>query len=93
MSDKDRIQLTAQEKAAIRYLKRLAARWPKSLWLFSGSGSLNVMKCGEDGERVYTGSDPGRHWQVRHDEAGEQGGVNREYVVAVIDIPNDGGDW
>ena len=53
MSMKSPSRLDSEEERAIRALKRVAARWPKSLWLFSGSGSLNVMKAGPDGRRMY----------------------------------------
>ncbi len=36
-------ELEPQEVAAIRKMKRLAARWPQTLKLFSWSGSLVVM--------------------------------------------------
>jgi hypothetical protein len=78
----DEVELTAQEKAAIGALKALARKWPKSLWLFSGSGSLCVMRAGEDGSPVHTGT-------------GASGGLDPDYVVETIGdrIPNDGGDW
>jgi hypothetical protein len=47
------IKLTKEEETAIAELKRLAKRWPKSLWLFSASGTLNVMQK-VDQERMYT---------------------------------------
>jgi len=47
------LELTKSETAAIASLKRVAKKWPDSLWLFSGSGSLCVMKK-LDGEPVYT---------------------------------------
>lgn len=74
------VVLTTEERRAIAALKRLAARWPDSLWLFSAGGALNVMRRDEDGERAFTrmtGNDV----------------VDPEYRVADIDIPNDGGDW
>lgn len=72
------LELTKEEQRAINSLKRLAKNWPKSLWLFSGSGSLHVMRVGEEGEQVMN----------------DQQGVDPDYVVATIDgIPNDGGDW
>ncbi len=46
------IALTSQEKAAIASLKKLAKTWPKSLWLFSASGTLCVMQKKADGERA-----------------------------------------
>ncbi len=51
---------TEEERKAIAAFKRLAKKWPKTLWLFSGSGTLNVMQK-RDGERVMTsdgGVDP-----------------------------------
>lgn len=39
--------LTEDERRAIRGLKRLAKTWPKSLKLFSWSGSL-VIFCADD---------------------------------------------
>lgn len=72
-----KIDLTAEEQAAIRDLRALERRWPKSLWLFSASGSLCVMRSGANGEFVKT----------------SDGGNDHAYVVATIKIPNDGGDW
>jgi len=72
------LDLTQEELASIRSLKRLAKKWPKSLWLFSGSGSLWVMKYKSDGSPGMTPS----------------GGVDPDFSVDVIaGIPNDGGDW
>lgn len=65
------------EEKAVKALERLAKRWPKSLWLFSANGTLCVMRCDEHGEHVLT----------------QTGGVDQEYVIATIDIPNSGGDW
>lgn len=69
--------LTDAETEAVRALKRLARTWPDSLWLFSASGSLCVMKKDGDGERrrlTCNGMDPGA-------------------VIETIEIENDGGDW
>lgn len=71
------VDLTTEEVAAMKALQAIAKKWPKSLWLFSASGSLEVMRCGEDGERVHI-SDTG---------------IDPDYVVGSINIPNDGGDW
>ena len=49
----------------------------ESLWLFSASGSLHVMRTGPDGQRIHTSDD----------------GVDQDFIVETIDIPNDGGDW
>lgn len=76
--------LSKEEKAAIASLRRLEKRWPKSLWLFSASGGLHVMKCGANGERRVLASKSG-------DDS--EGGMDSSAIVATIDIPNDGGDW
>jgi hypothetical protein len=69
---------TTEEQKAINSLKRLAKKWPKSLWLFSASGSLCVMRAGEDGEQATLG----------------HGGMDPSYILDNIHgIKNDGGDW
>lgn len=40
--------LTKEESKAIRSLKSLAKRWPKSLILFSQSGGLHIIKIHPD---------------------------------------------
>ena len=69
--------LTEEERKAIASLKRVAQKWPESLWLFAGNGSLCVMKKGEDGERVMNDTEC----------------VDESYCVDTIDIENDGGDF
>lgn len=49
------VDLTPEEKRAIAALKRLEKTWPKSLWLFSASGTLCVMKKDEQGDRIRSG--------------------------------------
>ena len=49
------IELSLAEKQAIRKLKKVAATWPPTLWLFSGAGTLCVMRYGADGEQVMAG--------------------------------------
>lgn len=71
------IELNEEEKRAIRALKRLAKKWPETLWLFSASGELQVMRAGPDGKPV----------------TNSKGSMDQDYSVAVIDIENDGGDW
>jgi hypothetical protein len=73
------IELTQEEQKAIAALQKVAKNWPKSLWLYSASGALVVMKKDANGNRVHlpggaSGYDP-----------------NRE--VADIAIENDGGDY
>lgn len=73
------IRLTEEETKAIASFKRLAKKWPKSLWCFSGGhDGIAILKKGEDGKKVVLG-------------LGE--GFDSEYVVATIDIDADGGDW
>lgn len=71
------MKLNNEERKAVATLQRLSKKWPKSLWLFSGSGSLCVMKKNDKGERALSDTD----------------GMCPEHVVAKIDIENDGGDW
>lgn len=72
------LDLTDEERRAIKSLERLAKKWPETLWLFSASGSLEVMRKGEDGQPVMN----------------KYGAVDQGYIVATIHgIPNDGGDW
>ena len=70
-------ELTKEERNAISTLERLAKRWPESLWLFSGSGRLWVMRKNAQGEQAYT----------------PRGGNDQAYCVKHIEIENDGGDW
>jgi hypothetical protein len=49
MSD---IELSAKERNAIRKLKQVAANWPETLWLYSGNGTLNVIRVNEEGHRA-----------------------------------------
>lgn len=54
------MEITPEEKKAISALKKVAKIWPESLWLFSGSSTLCVMKK-RDGEHAMTrggGVDP-----------------------------------
>jgi hypothetical protein len=70
--------LNKEEAAAIRSLKRLAKRWPKSLDLWAMAGSLYVAK-------VPPGEDPCCPKTRR---------ARDELVVAeIMGIPCDGGDW
>jgi hypothetical protein len=71
------IKLTAEEKKAIAALKRVAAKWPQSLWLFSASGNLCVMRYGPDGKRAMDGSSVDQAYKIDQ----------------INNIPNDGGDW
>lgn len=70
-------KLSQEEKLAIRKLQQLTENWPKTLWLFAAGNSLNVMRHGENGERVVD----------------RFGSFNSNYVVEAIKLPIDGGDW
>ena len=71
------MQLTDKERNAVVLVRKLALKWPKSLWLFSASGSLWIMKKNEDGEKAMLSN----------------GGVDPDYQIALVTIENDGGDW
>ena len=73
-------ELTEKEEKAIRALKRVAKIWPDTLWLFSASGSLCVMKKNKEGEQAV----------IRR---GSADSVDDAYIITHIDIENDGGDW
>jgi hypothetical protein len=70
---------TKKELEWIDKFKNLAKECPKSLWLYSASGTLCVMKTPKDGNEMGSGT------------RGE--GVNDENIIDTIDIRNDGGDW
>lgn len=69
--------LSVEERRAIAALKRLAAQWPDSLWLFSANGTLNVMKKTPSRARATS----------------DAGGYRPEFSVSTIQIESDGGDW
>ena len=58
--------LTDEERKAIAALKRLAKRWPKSLWLYSASGTLWVMSMGEDGKPARDGEGVHQDYVITH---------------------------
>lgn len=70
---------TKEEQKAINALNRLAKNWPKTMWLFSCSGSLIAMRCGEDGKHVID----------------EFGSMAQSHILEHINIgiDNDGGDF
>lgn len=70
--------LTNDEIKTIASFKRLAKRWPKTLWVFGGGegGPLAILKLNEKGERVYRSSC-----------------VDQNFIVDYVDIPHDGGGW
>ena len=80
-------RLTREERLAIAALRRLATRWPKSLWLFTVSGVLHVMHVGPDGTRA---EKPGTDYRGGYPPPS---GYDPEYTLTTVDIPNDGGDW
>ena len=70
--------LTKEEKSTINTLKRLAKRWPESLWIFSAPGGLHVMRYKQSGERAVM----------------QNGAMDPNYIVDTISgIEHDGGDW
>lgn len=77
------MKLSKEERQAVKDLKNLAKRWPKTLGLFS-SGSLYVMKLDDDGRFITKkGKTP---W-------GDFDHMDQNQVVTIIyGIKNDGGD-
>jgi hypothetical protein len=75
------IEATPEEQRAINALKRLAKKWPRSLWLYSAAGTLCVMQADENGEHRTGGG------------ASANDGMDPDYCLETINIPNDGGDW
>jgi hypothetical protein len=73
----DEVDLTPEEERAITTLKRLAKRWPESLFIASMAGTLCVMRNDERGMHPET----------------DGGGIDPEYMIDSIDINNTGGDW
>jgi hypothetical protein len=49
------LQPTAEEQRAIRALKTVARTWPRSIWLYSASGRLCVMRALPDGSPALKG--------------------------------------
>jgi hypothetical protein len=69
--------LTDEERRAIRALQRLAKRWPKSLTLFSWSGSLVVFHSAD----------------MTRLTSCYEGGEKSDLILDTVEgIPNDGGD-
>lgn len=77
----DDIELTEDERRAIASLKRLAKRWPSTLWLFaggSGGDNITILRTGPNGKRMHLP---------------RQGGIDQSFIVDSTKIPSDGGDW
>lgn len=73
----EKVNLTKIEKKAIQSLKKIAKNFPPTLWLFSASSKLCVMKYNKNGEQGMT----------------KCGYIDGNFKVDEIDILNDGGDW
>ena len=76
------MKLTPDELKVIKALKRLSKLWPKSLWLYSASGTLTVMRKNDLGDKAMIN---GRGLRG--------GGFDPDFIVCSIGIENDGGDW
>jgi hypothetical protein len=73
----EEVRLNAKEKAAIAALRRLESKWPDTLMIYAGTGSISVVKLREDGSVPMSGDgylDP------------------KSVVETITGIPNDGGD-
>ena len=69
------------EEQAIATLKRIAKRWPPTLWLFAGgAGTISIMRCGPDGRRVSREVNGGT-------------GYSPDACIDFVAIPSDGGDF
>jgi hypothetical protein len=74
--------LTKEEKQAITALKRIADKWPDTLWLFATGLAVHVMRRGPNGEHVVLPSERG------------DGAVDPSAIVATIhNLPADGGNF
>lgn len=71
------MKLTADERRAIVARTTLAKTWPRSLWLYSASGTLCVMRALPDAAHAMK----------------KGGGVDDRYLLDLVDRPNSGGDW
>lgn len=71
------MELSRKEQAAIDQLMKCADNWPKSLWLFSANGVMNVMKKDDRGDRAML----------------INGVVDPTFRVATIDIECEGRSW
>lgn len=77
MEEMERMRITETERYHIRKLEKLASTFPKTLWLFSASGSLQVHKLKPDGNR-YMNPD---------------GSVSQEgFVTVMVECANCGAD-
>ena len=74
-----KFKLRKQEKDVIKILKSLEEIWPDSLWMYSASGTLCIMRA-EFGTNKRA---------MKKDFEG----YDQDYIVDTIDIPNDGGDF
>ena len=69
--------ITQKEQKAINTLKKLSKTWPNTIWIFAADGKLNIMKKNED----------------NYPAMNNKGSVDQDYIIEMIDIDADGGDW
>lgn len=67
-------ELNEEERKAVASLKRLANKWPNTLWLLTNGQGLCILKADESGRPIMT----------------ENGDYDQDYTVACIDIHSDG---
>jgi len=70
-------ELTAEERAFIRKLKKAAKDIPPRLWLFAAESGLHVMRRDESGDRIFTCFE----------------GVDQGYMVDTITEQCSSGAW
>lgn len=72
------MKLTKEEHRAIQNLKRSASKFPKSLWVFVGNGTMWILKKDNSGNSVMN----------------SVGSPDADYIVDKIEgFTADGGDW
>ena len=76
-----KLELTQEEKRAIKALERLEEIWPDSLWLYSAGGTLWVMK--KDQDEI-------GHFYPAYNKFDS---VDSDYAIKLININNGGNGW
>lgn len=71
------IRLTTEEQSAIKSLHRLSKKWPRSLSLFSYSGTLCICRC-QDGLQYIV--------DTVHDIPNDGGDPDQDEVVQDVEV-------
>lgn len=73
-------ELTDRERAAIRDLRRVMARWPDTLGFFTDGGALTVIRLTAPGAAYIAGPDQCK-------------GVDQSSAVDSFNVFAEGGEW